>query len=355
MATIMIRQWGKKIQSSRTTILESALESGVPFPHGCLSGRCGQCKSRLTRGKVVHSSYFEQALSADELANGLILPCCASARTDIDIAWTSTVEPINSLPPKRYRAKVISVVRVSDNVSCIRLAPRGNKVQFSAGQYARLQFSTLQARAYSFANRPDESLLEFHIRKVPGGQVSSYVNNQLAIGETVRFEAPFGVSQLRENHQGRIIALANGTGLAPALSIVRSALRLNHQRECHLYFSARIRDNLYYTRELSLLLSEYQNLYITIILAEPDNDSAFRTGPIHAVLADDFTELSNTKIYAAGSPSMIAATTQAALDGGVSAGDIHADTFTASAREKLNMPVHVLSEFLELFMQRSSS
>lgn len=352
MATITIRQWHQKIKSSRSTILQTALANGVPFPHGCLAGRCGQCKARLTRGKVVHTPYFEEALSADELAGGLILPCCARARSDIEIAWTSTLEPVKSLPPQFYRAKVTSIVPASHNVRCIRMAPEAKKIKFFAGQYARLQFSSLQARAFSFANRPDEQELEFHIRKVPGGLVSNYVSDRLTIGESVRIHAPFGVSQLRENHHGRIIALAGGTGLAPVLSVIRSALQQNHLRECHLYFSARSCDSLYYTEELSQLAGEYHNLHVAFVLTERNSESAYRAGSVHAVLADDFTDLSNTKIYAAGSPSMVAATTNAALDCGVAAGDIHADAFTASASKEVFLPVRMLSEFLELFKQR---
>ena len=34
------------------TILEAALAEGVPYPHGCRSGNCGACKSRLIAGDV---------------------------------------------------------------------------------------------------------------------------------------------------------------------------------------------------------------------------------------------------------------------------------------------------------------
>ena len=27
------------------TILDAALAAGIPYPHGCRSGRCGSCKS----------------------------------------------------------------------------------------------------------------------------------------------------------------------------------------------------------------------------------------------------------------------------------------------------------------------
>ena len=57
------------------TILESALDLGVDYPHGCRSGNCGACKSILHSGDVEMSPYSEYALSGEEKARGLILPC----------------------------------------------------------------------------------------------------------------------------------------------------------------------------------------------------------------------------------------------------------------------------------------
>ena len=56
------------------TILEAALSQGVPYPHGCRSGNCGACKSRLLSGEVEMSPWSEFALSPEEKESGLVLP-----------------------------------------------------------------------------------------------------------------------------------------------------------------------------------------------------------------------------------------------------------------------------------------
>ena len=48
------------------TILEAAISQGVPYPHGCRSGNCGACKSRLISGDVEMSPFSEFALTEDE-------------------------------------------------------------------------------------------------------------------------------------------------------------------------------------------------------------------------------------------------------------------------------------------------
>ena len=59
-----IRQHGTPVAVELgQTILEAALQHGVPYPHGCRSGNCGACKSLLESGEVELSPYSEFALT----------------------------------------------------------------------------------------------------------------------------------------------------------------------------------------------------------------------------------------------------------------------------------------------------
>ncbi|WP_425471673.1 2Fe-2S iron-sulfur cluster-binding protein [Salinisphaera japonica] len=51
-------------------MLQIALGAGINYPHGCRSGRCGACKSRLVSGDVEQREHTEFALSPDERASG---------------------------------------------------------------------------------------------------------------------------------------------------------------------------------------------------------------------------------------------------------------------------------------------
>jgi glycine betaine catabolism B len=61
--------------SSETSVLEAAEASSIQLPFECRAGICGQCKTRVLQGTVIMDS--EDALSASEKANGLILACQA--------------------------------------------------------------------------------------------------------------------------------------------------------------------------------------------------------------------------------------------------------------------------------------
>ena len=64
------------------TILTAALAADVPYPHGCQSGNCGACKSRLYSGEIEMSPYSDYALTDEEKDFGLILACRAGSKNN---------------------------------------------------------------------------------------------------------------------------------------------------------------------------------------------------------------------------------------------------------------------------------
>ena len=64
---VEIRQTARAIAMPEgVTILEAALADGIDYPHGCRSGRCGACKSRLVSGKLDLLEHSRFALSDEE-------------------------------------------------------------------------------------------------------------------------------------------------------------------------------------------------------------------------------------------------------------------------------------------------
>jgi len=64
------------------TVLIAALAAGWCLPSSCRNGTCRSCICRLRAGEI---SYLIEwpGLSAEEKAEGWILPCVAIARTDL--------------------------------------------------------------------------------------------------------------------------------------------------------------------------------------------------------------------------------------------------------------------------------
>lgn len=122
--SVEIRQAQRTIQVPEgRTVLEVALEEGLPFPHGCRSGRCGSCKSRLLSGEVDPLPHTPFALSPAERDQGLILACRAQPLTDLKVAWLGKEEETADHPVRHLRTRVVALEDATHDIKRIRLAP----------------------------------------------------------------------------------------------------------------------------------------------------------------------------------------------------------------------------------------
>ena len=332
--SVKIEQWDPAITVEMgQTILEAAIGQGVPYPHGCRSGNCGACKSRLISGDVEMSPYSEFALTKEERESGLVLACRSVPWEDAEIAWLGEDETI-AHPIRHMTCRVTALDDMTHDIKRVRMAVEaGGPFVFSAGQYCGVTFAGQPPRDYSMANTPDDPVLEFHIRQVPGGASSSYVAETLAVGEEAAVEGPYGTSWLREAHRGPILALAGGSGLAPIKSLVEHALNIGMAQDIHLYFGVRDERDLYLEDHFQALCAAHPNLTLVPVLSEPSGGTARRTGFLHDAVADDFADLDGFKAYLAGPPPMVEAATALLTDRGMRREDVHADAFYTEAEK----------------------
>jgi naphthalene 1,2-dioxygenase ferredoxin reductase component len=336
MALIHIDQWPQPIEARKLRILEAALDAGVPYPHGCGTGECGSCKTLLIQGDVSLDAYSREALTDEERAKGVILACRARVNSDVYVRWatTSVVPP---LPMLKVKARVSYVGQVAHDVVVLRLAlPDGTRFAFRAGQFAKLRFAKLPVRSYSMANQPGESELEFHVRMVPGGQVSQYVATQVKVGEAVEVRGPFGEAFWHQNDErpdGPLLLLAGGTGMAPILSVLDAALSDGVPAEqIHVYHGVRGKRDLYASDRLHARMRERGFRFVPVY-SQDQVDNA-RQGLLHEAVAKDFGSLESARIYVAGPPPMVDAVKDLAVERGAEESQIRADPFYAAEPEK---------------------
>jgi ferredoxin-NAD(P)+ reductase (naphthalene dioxygenase ferredoxin-specific) len=315
------------------TILEAAIAAGVPYPHGCRSGNCGACKSRLEVGEIEMSPYSEFALSDAERDEGLILACRAVPWSDADVAWLDADEVVVH-PLRRMACRVIGLDDATHDIKRVRLEiVAGGPFTFSAGQFASLGFAGQPPRDYSMANRPDDKMLEFHVRRVAAGTASAYAAERLRVGEIVTVEGPYGTSYLRDKHTGPILALAGGSGLAPMKSIVETALAGGARQPITLWFGVRDERDLYLEDHFRTLEARHANFRFVPVLSEPVGATSRRTGFVHAAVAADVADYDGAKAYLAGPPVMVEAASRTLEERGMPRQDIHADAFYTEAEK----------------------
>jgi ferredoxin len=64
------------------TLLEAAELSRIELPSSCRNGTCRTCVCRLVSGEVTYAIEWP-GLSAEEKAEGYVLPCVARPTTDV--------------------------------------------------------------------------------------------------------------------------------------------------------------------------------------------------------------------------------------------------------------------------------
>lgn len=350
---LAITDWPEPVDVfARETILDALLRAGVSISHGCRSGTCGACKARLVRGDVELASHSVYALTARDRADGLVLTCRAYPTSDGEITRLGTNE-VAAHPLRRLECVVSDIEDPTRAIRRVRLrVVKGGRFAFSAGQFASVTFAGHPPRDYSMANRPSDPLLEFHIRRIDGGASSVHATTDLEIGDIVRVDGPYGACWLRQSHPGPIIAVAEGSGLAPMKSIVETALAKGMGQQIRLYVAATSESDLYLEDHFHRLEQRFGNFSFSPVLEKSpvgkkprggtsrDNMLTTETGklfvkihpskigksPGYFAIENNFTP-HKVKVYSAGLPDMIDALTRTMLAHGVHPGDIHAEPF----------------------------
>ena len=311
------------------TLLGAALNAGFSLPYGCRNGACGACKGKVLAGSVNYGTHQDSALTHDDKLKGLALFCCAKATSDLTIE-VKEVGAAKDIPIKTLPCRVERMEKLAEDVMALWLKlPSNERLQFLPGQYLDFLLKDGKRRSFSLANSPEEdSLLELHIRHVPGGQFTDHVFSAMKAKDIMRISGPYGSFFLRESDKPAIF-LAGGTGFAPIKSILQHAFHHAVARECVLYWGAKTPPDLYLASLAEQWQQERGNFRFIPVLSEPRAEDAWsgRTGYVHQAVLADHANLSGYEVYACGAPPMITAAKQDFMARGLPEDSFFSDSF----------------------------
>lgn len=304
-------------------LLEALLAAQVPMSYSCMAGRCGTCRCRVLGGEVLDGGREEQ--TPLQGSGSYVLAC----RTFITHSCTIQIpEPDEVVvhPAKIIKATVIAIEDLAHDVRRLILS-LSKPLAHSPGQYVQLQFTPSHIRPYSMAGLPGDDHLEFHVRIIPGGRVTSHIAGQLKVGDTVRVTGPLGSAYLRRKHTGPMLCVAGGTGLAPILSILRGAIAEGMRNPMHVYFGVRSPRDIYGLQWLQQLSDVHPLLKLQVVVASGGNTRTQRCGLVTEAIASELPDLAGWRAYLCGSPPMVEAATLLARQKGICTDHIYADAF----------------------------
>ncbi|KAI3601847.1 Phenol hydroxylase, FAD- and (2Fe-2S)-containing reductase component DmpP [Cupriavidus necator H850] len=323
------------------TVLDACLRNGVWLPHACCHGLCATCKVQVVDGEVEQGEASSFALMDFERDNGQCLACCATAQSDLVIeADIEEDADALGLPLADYRAEVVETRALTPTILGIWLRVKdGGRTAFQAGQYVNLTVPGCdQPRAFSLANAPGDELVELHVRRVPDGQATGYLHDQLAVGDELSFSAPYGRFFVRKSAQVPMLFLAGGSGLSSPRAMILDLLAAGETLPITLVQGARNRGELYYGAEFQALAQAHPNFrYVPALSDEPaDSGWSGARGYVHDVLQQLYAQDGNAdfrghKAYLCGPPPMIEACIRTLMQGRLFEADIHTEKFLSAA------------------------
>lgn len=297
-------------QEDGDTILRAALRAGLGFSYECNSGGCGGCKIELLEGEVETLWADAPGLSERERKRGRHLACQCKAKGDIKIKAPTAPEYQPKITPKRQRARLIGTRDITHDIREFRFRSEED-AEFLPGQFAMLDLPGLaSSRAYSLSNIANEKReWHFQIRRVADGQGTQVLFEQLAEGDEVGLDGPYGVAYLRTDSPRDMVCVAGGSGLAPMISITRGAVEagLLAGRKLYFFYGARTPRDVCGEEMLRVLEGFGEQIIYVPVVSQPGDHGEWRgeTGFVHdAVVRALPHELVNYEFYFAGPPPM---------------------------------------------------
>lgn len=317
----------------KQTVLQAALDQGYAYPHNCRVGSCGTCKTRLVSGQVRELTDKSYLLSDEEMAAGVILACQSVPKGDLVLENFGLIAGGPRHDVVATEARIAALDRQTGDIMRLTL-DLAEPVAYTAGQYAELARGSEPARQFSFIDAPDEGgtrRARFFIRRVPGGEFTSWLFDAARPGDRLALRAPFGDFFLRPS-TAPILAIAGGSGLGPVLALLEQARRDRVSRDATLMFGVRSEADLYALDAIAALARGWiaQFRFVPVLSAEPDGSGwAGARGFIHAHLgAMEPVALASSHAYLCGPPAMIDAAIPVLNGAGIGRADIRYDAFT---------------------------
>jgi len=106
------------------------------------------------------------------------------------------------------------------------------------------------SRSYSVASAPDDSgTIELTVERLEGGEVSSFLHDEVVLGDELEVRGPIGGYFVWEATSPAVL-VGGGSGIVPLMAMLRLARQKGRSDLVHLVVSVRTPEDLYYRDEL---------------------------------------------------------------------------------------------------------
>jgi ferredoxin-NADP reductase len=168
--------------------------------------------------------------------------------------------------------------RVADVVAARRETPSARTLVLDvpdwpghlAGQHVDIRLTAedgyMAQRPFSIASAADSTHVELTVQRVSGGEVSTYLVDEVLPGDQMELRGPIGGYFIwRPEHQKPVLLLAGGSGVVPLMSMIRTRVAAGAETPMRLIYSVRSVTDVLYAAELSDRADQDVGLTTTIV------------------------------------------------------------------------------------------
>lgn len=265
---------------------------------------------------------------------------------------------------KKFHSLTIKEVRreTADAISIAFSIPKQleQNFQYTQGQYLTLKLNLNGQevrRAYSMCSSPLEDDIFITIKRLPGGLVSNYLNDNAKAGMTLEVMEPDGrfYTKLQEDQRKTYYLFGAGSGITPLYSILKTILEKEPASTVFLLYGNRQESAIIFKEGLAQLEKRYADqLIVRYVLSQPKRDKPKGIGKffskgtlswqgaigridasaIQRFLEENPARSKEAEYFICGPGAMIDAVENTLSTQGIDKKHIHAERFTNSPTEQ---------------------
>ncbi|MCH6200847.1 ferredoxin--NADP reductase [Aquiflexum sp. LQ15W] len=236
--------------------------------------------------------------------------------------------------------KVREVVKETPDTVTIYFEQPEPYLDYKPGQYLTVILELggkEERRSYSLCTSPfTDPHPGITVKKVKGGLVSNYLNEQVRPGKTLEIMKPLGnfTTDFHSKNKNHFVMVAGGSGITPIMGLTKSVLVNEPLSKVTLIYCSRSEEQIIFKKQIESLESKYEGkLQVVHVLSQPSGDwtglkGRLKKDMVKTILSEsDFPEIEESKCFVCGPDGVMDTALAGLAEMGIDQKSIHKESF----------------------------
>ena len=191
---------------------------------------------------------------------------------------------------KFYSIPVHSITQLTDDSVCVKFDISScdpNTFKFISGQYITISHKISGKeirRSYSISSCPSQGI-EIGVKLVENGRMSTYLVNELKVGDVLNIMPPTGsfALEVKNSNANQYIGICSGSGITPILSMIRNVLISEPESSFVLIYGNKSISSTMFSNELKNFRLNYKDRFSIFNAYSRENNSDSINGRLDEV------------------------------------------------------------------------